>query len=147
MCHAQKYVALGVPSGSVTRVRKACYGLVDAPLEWFRSVDEFLQQLGFERLWSDSCCWVLREKGTLRGIISGHVDDFLFGGQTGDELWESKLRAIKEHFKWGDWEEGKFTQCGVVVEQTKSGFELSQPSYLENLSEKARKRNPNYAPC
>ncbi|CAE7833265.1 RE1 [Symbiodinium sp. CCMP2592] len=127
--------ALGIPPNSVTKVQKACYGLVDAPLEWYRSVDEFLRQLGFERLWSDSCCWVLREKGVLRGIISGHVGDFLFGGQAGDELWESKLRAIKEHFKWGDWEEGKFTQCGVVIEQTESGFELSQPSYLENLSE------------
>ncbi|CAE7681801.1 RE2 [Symbiodinium sp. CCMP2456] len=127
--------ALGVPSGSVTRVRKACYGLVDAPLEWYRSVDQFLKELGFQRLWSDACCWVLREKGVLRGIISGHVDDFLFGGKEGDALWESKVEAIKAKFKWGDWEQDRFTQCGVIVEQTKQGFELSQPSYLEGLHE------------
>ena len=29
----------------------------------------------------------------------------------------------------------KFTQCGDVVEQTNEGFELSQPTYLENLHE------------
>ena len=127
--------ALGIPPGSVTRVQKACYGLVDAPLEWYRSVDSFLQQLGFERLWSDSCCWALREEGVLRGLISGPVDDFLFAGKSGDTLWESKLQAIKDHFKWSDWEQGKFTQCGVIVEQTEAGFELSQPQYLDNLHE------------
>ena len=130
ICHA-----LGVPEGSITRVRKACYGLVDAPLEWYRSVDTFLQGLGFSKLWSDPCCWVLRVDGILKGAISGHVDDFLFCGKQGDALWESKLQAIREHFKWGDWEEGRFTQCGVVVEQKPEGFELSQPSYLENLQE------------
>ena len=127
--------ALGVPEGSVTKVRKACYGLVDAPLEWYRSVDTFLQGLGFSKLWSDPCCWVLRVNGVLKGAISGHVDDFLFCGKQGDALWESKLQAIRDHFKWGDWEEGRFTQCGVVVEQKPEGFELSQPSYLDNLQE------------
>ena len=127
--------ALGVAEGSITRVKRACYGLVDAPLEWYRSVDTFLQEIGFERLWSDSCCWVLRENGVLRSIVSGHVDDFLFAGQNGDKLWESKLQAIRDKFKWGDWESGKFTQCGVIVKQTEEGFELSQPTYLENLHE------------
>ena len=120
-------------AGSITRVKRACYGLVDAPLEWYRSVDTFLQELGLGRLWSDSCCWALREKGELKGLISGHVDDFIFAGPAGDKLWESK--AIRERFKWGDWESGKFTQCGVIVKQTEEGFELSQPTYLENLHE------------
>ena len=34
--------AMGIPAGSVTRLKKACYGLVDAPLEWFLTVSEFL---------------------------------------------------------------------------------------------------------
>ncbi|CAE7316570.1 RE1, partial [Symbiodinium pilosum] len=127
--------ALNIAPGSITQVRRACYGLVDAPLEWWRSVDTFLRSLGFERMWADSCCWVLRQEGILRGVISGHVDDFLFAGKSGDRIWESKLEAIKTQYKWGDWEEGKFTQCGVVVEQTPEGFELSQPHYLDGLHE------------
>ncbi|CAE7582483.1 RE1 [Symbiodinium sp. CCMP2592] len=127
--------ALGVEAGTITKVQKACYGLVDAPLEWYRSVDSFLNELGLQRCWSDACCWVLREQGVLKGIICGHVDDFLFAGKTGDASWERVIQAIKEKFKWGDWEEGKFTQCGVVVQQTSEGFELSQPTYLENLHE------------
>ena len=127
--------AMNIPESSITRVRKACYGLVDAPLEWYRSVDIFLQGEGFEKLWSDSCCWILRKDGEIKGAISGHVDDFLFGGKAGDCFWEDKLRAIREKFKWGDWSSKKFTQCGVLVEQTAEGFELSQPSYLDNLHE------------
>ena len=73
--------AMNIPESSITRVRKACYGLVDAPLEWYRSVDTFLQGEGFEKLWSDSCCWILRKDGEIKGAISGHVDDFLFGGK------------------------------------------------------------------
>ena len=127
--------ALGVKPGSITRVKRACYCLVDAPLEWYRSVDEFLRSLGFQRTWADACCWVLREKGEIRGAVSGHVDDFLFCGKSGDPLWEEKLKAIQSKFKWGDWESGRFTQCGVIIEQKEEGFELSQPSYLDNLKE------------
>ena len=38
--------------------------------------------------------------------------------------------GIKAKFKWEDWESGRFTQCGVVVEQKPEGFELSQPHYV-----------------
>ena len=127
--------SLGIEPGSVTRVKKACYGLVDAPLEWYRSVDEFLRTLGFQRTWADACCWVLRDQGEILGAVSGHVDDFLFCGPEGNKLWESKLKAIQERFKWGDWESDRFTQCGVIIEQKPEGFELSQPTYLDNLQE------------
>ena len=33
--------AMNLPEESVTKVRKACYGLVDAPLEWYRSISAF----------------------------------------------------------------------------------------------------------
>ena len=52
--------AMGIEEGSVTRLKRACYGLVEAPLEWYRSVSEFLQGLGLERSWSDPCLWTWR---------------------------------------------------------------------------------------
>jgi hypothetical protein len=42
--------AMGLDKGSITRVRKGCYGLVDAPIEWYRSVSEYLETLGL--VWS-----------------------------------------------------------------------------------------------
>ncbi|CAE7853715.1 RE1 [Symbiodinium sp. KB8] len=126
---------MGLPAETVTRLKKACYGLVDAPLEWYKTVASFLEELGLERLWSDACAWVWRKDGQVRGMISGHVDDFIFAGSSTDAEWHGILEKIKAHFKWGDWDVDCFTQCGVQVETTKDGFTLGQPKYLEGVSE------------
>ncbi|CAE7633802.1 RE1, partial [Symbiodinium sp. CCMP2456] len=127
--------AMGLPEGTITRLRRACYGLVDAPLEWYRTVDEYLVELGLERTHADACAWVWRPNGKLRGMISGHVDDFLFSGGAEDADWQALLEKIRQRFKWGDWDQDKFVQCGVHVERTSEGFLLSQPTYLEGVKE------------
>eukprot|EP00439_Symbiodinium_sp_Y106_P070844 s93_g12.t1 len=127
--------AMGLAEGTVTRLRRACYGLVDAPLEWYRTVDAYLQELGLERTYADACAWVWRPEGQLRGLISGHVDDFLFSGGADDQGWQEILKKIQQRFKWGDWDQDKFVQCGVQVERTPTGFTLSQPQYLEGMKE------------
>ena len=127
--------AMGLPAETVTRLKKACYGLVDAPLEWYKTVATYLEGLGLERLWSDACAWVWRKEGQLRGMISGHVDDFIFAGLESDKEWLGILERIKAHFKWGDWDMDNFTQCGVQVETTTEGFAISQPKYLEGVSD------------
>ena len=138
--------AMQLPPGTVTKLKRACYGLVDAPLEWYRTVHEYLLELGFQRIWSDACVWTWRKDGVLRGVISGHVDDFLFGGSDADSEWQAIIKQIQQRFKWGDWDSGKFTQCGVQVEQTEEGFLLSQRSYLEDTPEislnSARRKTP-----
>ncbi|OLP92132.1 Retrovirus-related Pol polyprotein from transposon TNT 1-94 [Symbiodinium microadriaticum] len=127
--------AMRIPHGSITRLRRACYGLVDAPLEWYRTVSEYFASLGLERLWSDACAWVWRPKGQIRAMITGHVDDFLFGGSSQDQEWQELIVQIKKKFKWGDWDLDNFTQCGVQIQRTSTGFELSQPSYLDGMVE------------
>ena len=126
--------ALGVPKGSPMLLTKAAYGLVEAPIQWFLSVSRFLESLGGERQFSDPCCWgFFREDRTPIGWVCGHVDDFLFGG-SGSE-WDEIKEKIKSRFKWGQWESGKFLQCGVLVEQGEKGFLLSQPEYLDSVGE------------
>ena len=130
----------------MTRLRKECYGLVEAPLEWYRTIAQFLESLGLERTWADACTWAYRREGELKGLISGHVDDFLFAGSQEDKQWQEVLQAIRQRFKWGDWESQKFTQCGVVIETTNEGFALSQPHYLDGVNEiqvcASRRRDP-----
>ena len=141
--------AMNLAPGTVVQLKKACYGLVDAPLEWYRSVDEFLKSLGFERSWSDPCAWYLRKNGSLQGAISGHVDDFLFMGPENDSEWNQVISAIKKKFKWGDWEQGVFTQCGVKIEATEEGYRLSQPGYAKDIKEiplSATRRREDNAP-
>ena len=126
---------MGLPPETITRLKKACYGLVDAPLEWYKTVATFFDSLGLERLWSDACAWVWRVNGRVRGMISGHVDDFIFAGSQHDKEWQALLTQIRERFKWGDWDADRFTQCGVHVETVPEGFAISQPKYLESIEE------------
>ena len=126
--------AMGLAPESVTRVRRACYGLVDAPLEWYRSICQFFETLGLQRCWSDPCCWKLMVQGKLHGIISGHVDDFLFSGSVTDPVWNKTISAIQKEYRWGDWEKDKFIQCGVLIECNNDGtYALSQEKYVEEL--------------
>ncbi|CAE7714347.1 RE1 [Symbiodinium sp. KB8] len=128
ICHA-----MGLQSGAITKLKRACYGLVDAPLEWYRTVAEFLEEIGLTRTWSDACCWTYRVGGELRGIIAGHVDDFLFTGSARDPGWQEILAKIKARFKWGDWDTDDFVQCGVQIKRVSDGFELSQERYVADI--------------
>lgn len=84
----------------------------------------------------------------MKPIITGHVDDFIFVGHPQDEVWGRVKRQIQDAFRWGEFEENKFTQCGVQIErQQDGGFILSQERYmshtlpipLNNERKKARK--------
>ena len=128
--------AMGLEPGEITKVKRGCYGLVDAPLEWYRSISEYLLEIGLVKSWADPCCWFWKPNGELKGMIAGHVDDFLFAGPKNDPEWIALEKKIQEKYKWSEWEEGSFTQCGVLIESKEDGsFHLSQPSYLEKVSE------------
>ena len=128
--------AMGLGPEEIVKVKKGCYGLVDAPLEWYLTVSEYLKEEGLVKSWSDPCCWLWKPKGVLRGIIAGHVDDFLFCGNPKDPEWLALEKRIQTRFKWGEWEEGNFTQCGVKIERQNDGsYHLSQQSYLDKVSE------------
>ena len=101
-----------------------------------------MESIGLTRLWSDACAWVWKPDGQVRGMITGHVDDFMFGGAEDDKGWQEILRLIKERFRWGHWEQDCFTQCGVLIETTAEGFTLSQPRYLEGLQENPSEQYP-----
>ena len=108
--------ALKIPSGSVARLRRAAYGLVQAPLQWYLTIAGCLEEIGFERL-------------------VGQVDDFLFAGSKDDTGWLDIVRRIREGFAWGSWEGGDFVQCGVRVQQSETGFRLSQEAYASSVPE------------
>ena len=128
--------ALGMPRGSTMLLTKAAYGLVEAPIQWFLSVSKFLESIGGERQLSDPCCWgFFRSDRTPIGYVSAHVDDFLFGGGKDCSEWNHIKGLIQVKYKWGQWEQGKFTQCGVLIEQHSEGFFLSQPDYLDSVTE------------
>ena len=78
---------LGVSPETPMLLKKAAYGLVQAPLHWYESICKKLASLGYTRLITEPCCWIYIDKaGLVRSAIHGHVDDFMFGGKTDDPV-------------------------------------------------------------
>ena len=50
-------------------------------------------------------------------MIAGHVDDFLVAGCPDDKNWQAIEEALKQKYKWGEWETDRFTQCGVLIKK------------------------------
>ena len=55
--------AIGVPKENAARLRKTCYGFVQAPYEWYETVRAYFLSLGFQQCLSDPCCWLLVVEG------------------------------------------------------------------------------------
>ena len=135
----------------------AIYGLQASPAAWGRHRDAELQRLELrhqetiyrlEQARGDKSIWILREK-TLdnSGIqldsppaatLGVYVDDLLVRGPR--PLVRALLDEIANRWmisdpKFSD-ESGGFTFCGIQVEQTQTGLEIHQCSYIEGLLEK-----------
>ena len=53
-----------------------------------------------------------------------------------DPIWLESKREIQNHFRWGEFEENRFTQCGVqIARQDDGSFHLSQERYMEHVKE------------
>ena len=129
--------ALGVEEGTPMLMRRAAYGLVQAPLHWYKSVCSFLSSLGYRRLKMEPCCWVYTEaSGAVNSIIHGHVDDFMFGGDPQCDIHRGLMEKIRQKYNWGTWEEAEFTQCGIHVRQLDDfSIEMDQSKSIEELEE------------
>ena len=128
---------LGVSAGTPMLLKKAAYGLVQAPLHWYQSISNYLEEVGYQKLWTEPCCWIwVDQEGVVRSIIHGHVDDFMFGGRDNDEIHANLMHNIQQKFQWGTWETNQFIQCGVHVQQQEDfSIELQQTKFIEELEE------------
>jgi len=54
--------ALEIPEGRAVRLKKEAYGLIAAPLCWYKRVCEVMAEAGFTRMESDPRCWVLHDE-------------------------------------------------------------------------------------
>ena len=129
----------GKPDG-VVQILKACYGLANAPAQWYNSVADTMEQCGFERLQSEPCCWRLVDRSErvcrLVGLACAHVDDFLFGGESDDPLWQAALNGIYRAYQWSDWEADTYLHCGVQVIQKPDGScVLNQSEYSSHIEQ------------
>ena len=131
--------SLAVEHGEAVQLLKAAYGLVSAPREWFLEVNRVAcEECGLTQLRSDPCLWVLPGPpgGDPKGIIAGHVDDFLIAGDELDPEWRAALEKFRQAFRWSPWEETPFNHCGVVIDQQADfSFTLMHDEYCTEIKQ------------
>lgn len=96
----------GTQEGQLAEIVLGCYGLMDAPLNWRKTLVEYItKELGYVASVLDPCTFFLHdsEKG-LRGMLAVEVDDLLMFG---DEKHEKKMQELQSQrrFTFGKIEE------------------------------------------
>ena len=117
---------LNVDHETLLRLRKAVYGLVDAPNKWWDRLKKSLIRHGFTSCALDPCAFVLRKSGKIHGVLGVHVDDVIGGG---DETFDRILTAVRKEFDFGAWDIGSFRFKGRQISQMPNGeivFDMEQ---------------------
>lgn len=112
---------------------KGAYGLVNAPLLWFRELTKALQELNFTVSPFDPCCFVLfDEQNQAQGFIGIHVDNGLFAGNT---EFHKKINPLDQKFPFGSLKSQNFVFTGLQVHQHEDfSITVDQTQYVKDIS-------------
>lgn len=119
----------------VCKLKKALYGLRQAPRAWHNRLKQELEKLGFQPSDADPGLWLLRGAGD-KVLMIVWVDDLLLAAKTTKEVTAIK-QQIMEIFEARDLGEAKFF-LGMEIERDRINgtIKLSQQKYTEELLEK-----------
>ena len=134
---------LNVDHETVLRLRKAEYGLVNAPKKWWDRLKKSLIQHGFT-----SCALSIHvhsffERAEKSMECSGvHVDNVIGGG---DETSDRIMTAVRKEFDFGAWDIGNFWFKVRQISQMPNGeiaFDMEQYKLEQIEVSKADKTKP-----
>ena len=109
---------LNLDHETVLRLRKAVYGLVNAPKKWWDRLKTSLIKHGFTSCALDPCALVLRKSGKIHGVLGVHVDDVIGGG---NETFDRTMATVRKEFDFGAWDVGNFRFKGRQIKQMPNG--------------------------
>jgi hypothetical protein len=119
----------------VLRLKKALYGLHQAPRAWNHKLDQSLLSLAFQRCPSDPTVYCRGNIGGARLVLGVYVDDLVTTGSNRLEIMKFK-DEVKNLFKMSDLGLLHY-YLGIEVKQQQSGFALNQCSYAKKILENA----------
>jgi hypothetical protein len=122
--------ANGDPAKKVWRLKKALYGLVEAPRLWYETLNSVLTEFGFTRTTGDPCLYILRRVKQIV-ILGVFVDDFLVYG-TSDKMVEEVKKMLGSRFKTKDLGVARWV-LGMRLMQTANAYVLDQSQYLRDV--------------
>ncbi|OLP81054.1 Copia protein [Symbiodinium microadriaticum] len=111
--------AMNLTEDQMVELLGSAYGLTSAPREWYQDLTSTLRRLKAQACLSDPCIWRLFDESGEKviGLIGLYVDDILFCGDEGSELYCQFLHDLHQAYSWSPWESDNFSHCGVRVQQ------------------------------
>nr|GEY40429.1 ribonuclease H-like domain, reverse transcriptase, RNA-dependent DNA polymerase [Tanacetum cinerariifolium] len=119
----------------VYKIKKALYGLHQAPRAWYETLSTYLLNNGFQRGKIDKTLFIKRHKGDIL-MVQVYVDDIIFGS-TKKELCNAFERLMHKKFQMSSMGELIFF-LGLQVKQKNDGIFISQDKYVAEILKKFR---------
>nr|CAH67708.1 H0512B01.3 [Oryza sativa] len=126
----------------VLRLRKALYGLQQAPRAWNAKLDRTLKELGFDQSKHEHTIY-RRNNGGFALLVGVYVDDLVITGPSTREIEQFK-EEMKAKFQMSDLGLLSF-YLGIEVKQGDDGISLNQGRYAQRIVESAGLKDCN--PC
>lgn len=126
---------VNVPKGKVIKLKKAIYGLKEAPYIWNRKITEVLKELKFVQSKNDYCLFVRSDNC----YVLVYVDDILIA--TNDERIRKSIQSkLETEFKM------KFlgnikSYLGISVIKEGNCFKINQQKLIEDVARRFRVEN------
>ncbi|KAJ9545521.1 hypothetical protein OSB04_025228 [Centaurea solstitialis] len=117
----------------VYKLRKALYGLHQAPRAWYDTLSSYLLENKFERGVIDKTLFIKRTKTDML-LVQIYVDDIIFGS-TKDDMCKEFEELMHKKFKMSSMGELTFF-LGLQVKQKPEGIFIHQSKYVASMLQK-----------
>ena len=119
----------------VCRLKKALYGLRQAPRAWYQELRTYLITLGFVNSVADTLLFIKSTGNTLLYVLV-YVDDVLITGSN-KSLIDGLISTLQTRFSIKDLGESKYF-LGVKFSRSSKGLHLRQEKYTKDLLQKTK---------
>jgi transposase InsO family protein len=120
----------------VWKLNKTLYGTKQANREWNSTINDYIvKELGFKRLFSDTCIYSKQTKVGGKILIALFVDDIVCAYHKHDEQeWKEYKAKLSTRFKIEDKRECKWILGMTVIRDRKNKtLQLNQQMYIEKV--------------
>ena len=120
------YVAFGL------ECLKPAYGLVNAPLAWQMTLQQFLEENGGTQSLLDDCLWHYKNlDGSIKGVIRTHVDDLAITCR--QTFLDEQFKLTTKAFGKISLQMTPFTHCGCQYTKIPNGYKMDQQAFVKAL--------------
>lgn len=125
------------PQGSLLKLLKSLYGLKQASLEWNKTIDKVLKDIGFEPTSADPCVYVMvTQRSELVYLCLYYVDDLLVGAQSRDAI-DLVKQQLQASFRLKELSVARYILGMQITQQVqRRETSIAQTQYIADIAER-----------